>query len=32
MGNLWNVAPEIGTGLSLVAFIVAARLYAFRAL
>jgi hypothetical protein len=31
METIWNIAPQIGTGLSLVAFIVAAGLYAYRA-
>jgi hypothetical protein len=31
MDSIWNVAPQIGTGLSLVAFVVAVGLYAYRA-
>lgn len=31
MASIWDVAPQIGTGLSLVAFVVAVGLYAYRA-
>lgn len=31
MDKIWDVVPQIGTGLSLVAFVVAAGLYAYRA-
>lgn len=31
METIWDIAPQIGTGLSLAAFVVAAGLYAYRA-